>query len=197
MGRTVTLVDTPGFDDEDLTDSEVLQILLDWLVSSYRRGQKLSGILYLHRLSDARMRNSAVRNLKMFRELIGEDFYQNLTLGTSCWSLVTASVGAAREQQLKSEAGFWKMMIDCGARAVRLPDDKSDARSLVYDMVGHSPTALEAQRDVVDRCISFGNLAVTKTVQYELEEARKERVRLQQQIEREVASAKARLEHEA
>ena len=29
-----------------------LKLLVDWLVTTYRSGQKLSGILYLHRISD-------------------------------------------------------------------------------------------------------------------------------------------------
>ena len=34
-GRTVTLIDTPGFDDTNKTDAEVLQLIVDFLESSW------------------------------------------------------------------------------------------------------------------------------------------------------------------
>ena len=33
-GTTVTLVDTPGFDDNQLSDFEVLKRIAEWIVSS-------------------------------------------------------------------------------------------------------------------------------------------------------------------
>jgi hypothetical protein len=167
-------------------------MLVDWLVSTYKCGQKLSGILYLHRITDTRMRGSAMRNLKMFRQLIGDDFYKNLTLGTTCWSLVPAAVGSEREKELKTDSGFWKTMIAGGARAVQMPDDATEARDLVYSMASHYPIALQAQRDVVDLGISFANLAVTKTVKYELEQVQKERAAERERLKEERNSRLAR-----
>lgn len=173
-GRKFTLVDTPGFDDEDLTDSDVLKLLVDWLVTTYKSGQKLSGILYLHRVSDTRMRGSSVRNLAMFQQLIGDDFYKNVTLATTCWSLVPFHVGLERETELKTNSNFWKLMLSKGAHLKRIPDAVTAARDLVYEIASHNAAALQTQRDVVERGISFSNLAVTKTVQYELEKMKRE-----------------------
>ena len=44
----------------------------------------------------------------------------------------------------------------------------------MYEITGHNPLALRTQRDVVDLGISFSNLAVTKTVNYELDKLKKE-----------------------
>jgi hypothetical protein len=173
-GRNFALVDTPGFDDEDLTDSDVLKLLVDWLASTYRSGQKLSGILYLHRIADTRMRGSSMRNLSMFKQLVGDDFYKNVTLGTTCWSLVPFHVGLDRENELKSNSNFWKMMISKEARLKRIPDDVITARELVYEIASNDAVALKTQRDVVDLGIRFSNLAVTKTVNHELEELRRQ-----------------------
>ncbi|KAN0115440.1 P-loop containing nucleoside triphosphate hydrolase protein [Hyaloscypha variabilis] len=173
-GRNFTLVDTPGFDDDDLTDSDVLKMLVDWLAATYRSGQKLSGILYLHRITDTRMRGSSLRNLKMFKELIGDEFHKNLTLGTTCWSLVSFNIALDRENELKTDSKFWKIMISKGARLVRILEDRPEARDLVYEIASHDAIPLQAQRDVVDRGISFGNLSVTRMVNYELEQIRQQ-----------------------
>jgi hypothetical protein len=173
-GLKFTLVDTPGFDDDDLADSDVLQLLVDWLASTYEFGQKLNGILYLHRITDARMRGSSLRNLKMFKELIGEDFHKNVTLGTTCWSLVPFRTALDRETELKTSSNFWETLLSNGARLERIPDNATEARDLIYQIASHDPIVLQAQRDIVDLGKTFSSLAVTKLVDYELEELRKQ-----------------------
>ena len=193
-----TLVDTPGFDDDDLSDSDVLKMLVDWLASTYRNGHKLSGILYLHRITDARMRGSSVRNLNMFRQLIGDGFHKNLTLATSCWKLVPWSDALSRETELKTNSNFWKMMIMKGARLERLPDEVSKARDLVYEIASHEAIPVQTQRDVVDLGISFSNLAVTKTVNHELEQLKKQQAaeRMSLAVQQEARLAQQRREYE-
>ncbi|KAJ5667748.1 P-loop containing nucleoside triphosphate hydrolase [Penicillium maclennaniae] len=144
------LVDTSGFDNTQLSGSDVLQILVDWLQSTYREGTKLSGTLYLHRITEARMHGSALRNLTMFKELCGDNFYTNLTLGTTRWSLVDTEVAVARENELKHNSRFWKSMISRGSGLVRIPDDADVARELVVKLSCHTPTTLQIQ-EAVDR----------------------------------------------
>lgn len=171
--RDFILVDTPGFDDTYLGYSDVLKMLVKWLESTYRAGTKLSGIMYLHRITDARMQGSALRNLKMFKQLCGEGYFKNLTLGTTCWSLVDPQEATSREMELEENNNFWKPMISRGARMVRIPDDVTEARNLVYKITNHKATALQIQREVVDQKTNFDNLSATKALNSELEKLRK------------------------
>jgi hypothetical protein len=101
-GKIITLVDTPGFDDSNISDSEILMKLLGWLKETQEDEQKLSGILYLHRIDAPRMQGSALRNFGTFKQLCGEEFYKNIMLGTTCWDLVDATtIGKERETQLR------------------------------------------------------------------------------------------------
>ncbi|EPS45300.1 hypothetical protein H072_696 [Dactylellina haptotyla CBS 200.50] len=191
-----TLVDTPGFNDTSKSDVEILRLIVDWLSTTYRSGAKLCGILYLHRITDARMTGSAIRSLKAFKELCGDEFFQYITLGTSCWSLVDESVGAAREEELTQKSAFWKYLLDRGAQVVRIPEDAAAAKRLVHKMgkMGN-PAALHVQRETVDTGKRFSELAVSRHLNVELERLRKEheeekaRLRFEQE--------KARLEAEA
>jgi hypothetical protein len=115
-----------------------------------------------------------MRNLTMFKQLIGDDFHKNVTLATTCWSLVPFNDGVMRENELKTNSNFWRLMISNGAQLERISDDVTEARDLVYKIASHSPIALQTQRDVVELGISFRNLAVAKTVNYELEKQRRE-----------------------
>jgi hypothetical protein len=105
--REYVLVDTPGFNDTYLSDSEVLQRLAEWLKSTHQAGTKLGGILYLHRITDSRMQGSILRNLNMFKQLCGEGFYKNITLGTTCWALVPNDVTEKRENELIQNGSIW------------------------------------------------------------------------------------------
>ncbi|EPE24867.1 P-loop containing nucleoside triphosphate hydrolase [Glarea lozoyensis ATCC 20868] len=173
-GKTFTLVDTPGFDDDNLSDSDVLKLLVDWLASTYKSGQKLNGILYLHRITDARMQGSSLRNLRVFKELICDGFHKNVTLGTTCWSLVPHSTAVPRETELKTSTSFWKSLIANGARLERIPNSAAEARNLVYEIASHDALALQTQRDIVDLGKAFGSLAVSKLVDHEFEELKRQ-----------------------
>ncbi len=69
----ITLVDTPGFDDSERSDTEILTLIADWLQDSFEDRIFLSGIIYLHRISDIRMSGSSIKNLRMFRKLCGTE----------------------------------------------------------------------------------------------------------------------------
>jgi hypothetical protein len=116
---TVYLVDTPGFDDTNRSDTEVLRELASWLTRSYTANITLSGIIYLHKISDNRMQGSAKRNLYMFKKLCGDSALKNVILGTTMWDKVSETEGIARERELTSTPDFWGWMMDQGSRVFR------------------------------------------------------------------------------
>ena len=82
----VHLIDTPGFDDTNRKDADVLKEVATFLASTYKENKKVSGILYPHRIIDIRMGGSAKRNLRMFMQLCGPDCFPNVVLVTTMWS---------------------------------------------------------------------------------------------------------------
>lgn len=54
-GRIIYLIDTPGFDDTNRSDIETLRSISHYLSISYANRVSISGILYLHRVSDVRL----------------------------------------------------------------------------------------------------------------------------------------------
>ena len=116
---TVYLIDTPGFDDTNRSDNEVLCEIAAWLTRSYTAQIRLSGIIYLHRISDSRMQGSAKRNLLMFKKLCGPDALKQVTLATTMWDRVSEVEGEARERELTSTPDFWGWMVGHGSRVCR------------------------------------------------------------------------------
>ncbi|KAG8800222.1 Translocase of chloroplast, partial [Serendipita sp. 400] len=111
-GRQAVLVDTPGFDDTYKSDIEILTMIAEFLVRTYKTGLVLDTILYLHRISDIRMTGSLLKNLKIFVNLCGIQSMPNVVIVTTMWSNVDAQQGETREQELKNK--MWFNMIEKG-----------------------------------------------------------------------------------
>ena len=47
----IHLIDTPGFDDAHRSEREILTDLVEWMSQSHGEQARLSGILYVHKIS--------------------------------------------------------------------------------------------------------------------------------------------------
>ncbi|GAP88263.2 putative p-loop containing nucleoside triphosphate hydrolase protein [Rosellinia necatrix] len=145
-GRVVRFVDTPGFSDTNLSDSEVLQLIADYLATAYRNDVKLSGIIYLHPISDTRMTHHATKNLQMFQKLTGENNLKNVILATSMWDKVPIEQGLAREEELKKR--FWNVLLALGAKAIRHDGTPESARSIAQTLMANKPFFVRLQKEM-------------------------------------------------
>ncbi|KEY67953.1 hypothetical protein S7711_02161 [Stachybotrys chartarum IBT 7711] len=143
---TVRFVDTPGFSDTHLSDTEVLQMIADYLATAYKNDMKLSGIIYLHPISDTRITHHATKNLEMFRKLTGEKNLKNVVLTTSMWDKVSPEEGARREAELKSK--FWKVFVALGANVTRYNGSPESARDVAAMLMGNHPFYLQLQEEM-------------------------------------------------
>ncbi|KZP31991.1 hypothetical protein FIBSPDRAFT_714762, partial [Athelia psychrophila] len=115
--RTYVFLDTPGFDDTYISDADILMKISNWLTATYKRHMLLSGLLFLHRISDNRMTGSALRNTHMFQMLCGDSGLPNVVFVTTMWGQVAEKVGENRETELRDT--FWQPMIDKHSRTAR------------------------------------------------------------------------------
>ncbi|KAF2680394.1 hypothetical protein K458DRAFT_373693, partial [Lentithecium fluviatile CBS 122367] len=169
QGINFVLIDTPGFDDTNVPDPVILQSITEWLTQSYLNGQKLNGILYLHRITDPRMQGSALRNFRMFRQLCGNDFYQQVILGTTFWSMMNrmpngSVVGQQRVDELVRTSGFWGSMVQKGSEVLRIPEECNTARNLLLKFSALRCATLQIQDEVVNRGINQSCTSAAKTV---------------------------------
>lgn len=102
-GRRVFLVDTPGFDDAMRNDTEILKEIAYLMKQLYLKQTWLSGVVYLHRITDERMRGSSLKGLSVMKKLCGDHGYGQIALTTNMWSKFQADgahVGRNRESQM-------------------------------------------------------------------------------------------------
>ncbi|KAF9450875.1 hypothetical protein P691DRAFT_843395 [Macrolepiota fuliginosa MF-IS2] len=147
-GRDIRFLDTPGFDDTYKTDAHILAQIADWLRETYEAGVKLSGILYLHRITDNRMTNTLLRNQEMFQNLCGSSALSNVMLVTTHWDqLETTDQGIKNEEELRSN--YWQPLLDGGSQMLRFEHTCSSAWNIISSLpMTRKP--LEIQREMVD-----------------------------------------------
>jgi hypothetical protein len=84
-GHEVLLIDTPGFDDTNMPDFEVLDRIGNFLKNQMAEGIQLTGLVYIHNITNNRWKGSNMKNLQMFRNLTGDAKMENVVLLTSFW----------------------------------------------------------------------------------------------------------------
>ncbi|KAH7920365.1 P-loop containing nucleoside triphosphate hydrolase protein [Leucogyrophana mollusca] len=148
--RRVVFVDTPGFDDTYESDFEILRRIAVWLAQSYNDDKRLTGVIYLHEITQKRMMDTSRKNLEMFHKLCGHDASRNVVLATTKWANVTEGAGKRHEGQLKNT--FWKNLINEGSEMTRFLNDSKSAWAIVDHIVASSDElrALHIQRELVD-----------------------------------------------
>ncbi|KAI6158373.1 P-loop containing nucleoside triphosphate hydrolase protein, partial [Pisolithus thermaeus] len=163
--RNIVLVDTPGFDDTFMTDVQILKRIAHWLNSTYKKNVKLSGLLYLHRISDNRVGGTPLRNYNMFKELCGKDNFKNVILVTTMWDEVTEEVGSAREEELRAD--FWRAMIALGSTTHRFERTTESAWKIINSLSVQplaSRRPLQIQSEMVDENLPLHRTAAGRTV---------------------------------
>lgn len=133
-----------------LEGAHVLRLTEKKQLDRYQNGRKLSGVIYMHRISDIRMSGISTRNFKMFRQLCGDSTLKNIVIVTNMWGQVSKEVGEAREAELKKEEMFFKSALDKGAVMLRHENTEDSAWNVIRRIMDNHPLSLRIQRELVD-----------------------------------------------
>ncbi|KAG6907316.1 hypothetical protein DXG01_009435 [Tephrocybe rancida] len=168
--RRVVVIDTPGFDDTDIDDREVLRRIAVWLARSYDAKMKLAGVIYLHEITQPRMLGTSRKNLDMFVRLCGPDAIKNVILATTKWDeLPSNEMGEMRESQLKGE--HWKHMVELGSRIHRFDCSQRSARRIVNYILAKDPLdAVQIQTELVQIGDILAETEAGRTLRFTLQE---------------------------
>lgn len=120
------------------------------VLSRYEAGRKLSGIIYMHRISDNRIGGIAKENFRLFEKICGTDAMKNVLIVTTMWEDVTLEIGTSREKELASKSTFFKDAIDAGARMTRNYNTAVSAKTVMQNIINNLPQTLQMQREIVD-----------------------------------------------
>jgi hypothetical protein len=153
---------------------------------SYENGKKLSGVIYIHRISDIRMGGISTRNFKLFRQLCGDSTLQNVVILTNMWSEVSLEIGEAREAELASQDMFFKPVLDKGALFARHENTRESAHAILQHIIQNHPMSLQIQRELVDEKKDISQTAagaeLNKELMLQMQKHRREMQALQEEM---------------
>ncbi|KAI9783789.1 MAG: hypothetical protein M1839_003125 [Geoglossum umbratile] len=141
----VFLVDTTGFDDTNKTDIDILEGFISFLHRIDRSGHRISGIIYLHRITDNRVSGSTRRNFQMLMGLCGKHFLPHVVLATTMWRQLDDPESNRRQDEL--EGSHWKEMIDGGAVARKYEGTTQSAIGII-DILLRQPLNYDTMPDI-------------------------------------------------
>lgn len=203
-GPQVTLIDTPGFNDTQQKEGDVLRAIADWLAFHYQNEprMKLTGIIYLQSIMEPRMTGSSLRNLKMFKQLCGKDPMRNVVLVTTRWGVASKAgqmtLAQQHEEQLATDAKFWGGLIELGARMERYEDSMASAWRIIDSLATHKPLPLQIQTELVDQqkdlIETAAGIAVNEEILKMEAEHKKEIAALHEEIEEAKSEGDAKMQ---
>ena len=142
----------------------------------YDQTRKLSGLIYVQRISDPRFSGLSSRNLRMFRKLCGTENFQNVVVLTTYWDqLPTWEVGDQREQQLKSK--FFARLVEGGAQFMRHDRTVESTRKVLrHIMIMSMPlTTIQIQTEIREELERKPEELEWKPKEFKRERLRRER----------------------
>lgn len=172
-GRLVYLLDTPGFDHSDWSDSEMLRDVVSRLAELYREEDiKLSGIIWLHPINSSRTTASMLKYLRTFKKLCGAGAFSSVVIGTTMWELVNEQDGVRRQELLAENTDFWgDMMANRGARLFRHDDSYDSAMNIVQYILDLQRTViLQVQHEIVEEGKAINETSAIRELEEELNE---------------------------
>ena len=190
-GRNVLLLDTPGFDDTERSDIEILGEIAMFLSSLHFSPVDLIGVIYLQRITDARMSGSSMKSIEICEKLCGLQACPNIVFVTTMWGKLGEhgeEEGAAREMELKTNSKFFGTMMQHNARMERHSGTKESAQMILSNMIKvNQPIVLDIQEQMGEQGLPLDQTPVGQIVYQGLIDQQKryeaELKELEQQLE--------------
>ncbi|KAG8738085.1 hypothetical protein FRC10_007296 [Ceratobasidium sp. 414] len=200
-GQNVILFDTPGFDDTHLSDTEVLKRIAAFLVESYEQGYKLTGIIYLHRITDIRFGGISRRTFSVFRNLCGQDSLSNVVIVTNMWSDPPTLGELEREAELQNHPDFFQPALEQGATmARRTHKNQESAHDIIRMLLGKGETTMSIQEELVDQGKELSDTGAGQVVEQDIrmatERHRAEMLQVKEEMEEAIRKRDERTQKE-
>jgi hypothetical protein len=123
---------------------------------SYIAGNSLIGIIYLQSIVEPRLNGSAIRNLRVFKQLCGSSAFSSVIFVTTFWSRVDEIIGSEREKTLVDREDLWGKMISMGSIVCRHDNGETSARDIMDRLImARYPIVLNIQREMVNCGLSL------------------------------------------
>jgi hypothetical protein len=175
-GHATLLLDTPGFDDTERSDFEIVNEIAMGLHILYEKRLSLRGVVYIQRIADTRMSGSSRRTLEILDAICGIQASANITFVTTMWDkLGPNSETIGRERTEEMERLFLANFIERGARIERHAGTAASAKDIIKRILStHASVILEIQHETEVQSLTLEQTRVGKILCIDLQRQQKE-----------------------
>ncbi|CAE6519310.1 unnamed protein product [Rhizoctonia solani] len=167
----IQLVDMPGFGDtRDDDEVKVFRNIAEWLSVSFREGKKVSGIIYLRSIQEARVLRAETKLMQMVKDLCGDDNLNHVVLVTNRWCLDAEQEEEEREQQIVSDPTRFgtSRLKSVQVRRLKNKYTKEDAQGIVEIFENTPSITLQIQQEMQDAGRSFDKTTAASRIDVDL-----------------------------
>ncbi|KXN89095.1 Cell division control protein 7 [Leucoagaricus sp. SymC.cos] len=153
--RRVVFVEVPAFDSER-DEKSVEKKLKKWLKRFSSKRVRITGILYLHRITDTKLSDPPARHLALLKSLCEGSvggFPDRVMMVTTMWGVLQShATGLIREEELQK---YWDTLPkgSVSSRIMRFENSFDSAWSIVFALLGRLDTRVyeREEREKIER----------------------------------------------
>ena len=143
--------------------------------------ENLTGIIYVHRISDVRFTGTAAKSFKTLLAMCGDRALRNVVIVTNMWGKVTPEVGDARKEELANS--FFKRALDNGAKFIAHDDTVESTHNIIRTILDNQQVTLRIQKEIVHQGKMIEETAAGKELRRELDERVKKHLEQLQELQ--------------
>ncbi|KAH6905906.1 hypothetical protein BKA70DRAFT_461580 [Coprinopsis sp. MPI-PUGE-AT-0042] len=158
----LVLIDTPGLFGGSINELGTLEQISSWLRPKDGPERRLTGIVYLHDITQKRMQRETKLSLELFRKICGEDSCSKTVLVKTQWP--NPPDDQSRERGKDLDEDFFRKMRAAGAKCMDIKDEVTERNVIEYILTNAlaQDIIIELQRELQAKGATLAHTAAGK-----------------------------------
>lgn len=163
----IVLIDTPGFDDTQRSDVEILRDVAKWMTEqNLLKNQFVDALILFHPVTRDVVSGDEKRRTQLLKTLLGDDAYNRVTIATTMWSSLDPQYATELEAELTKknnrlgEDGVWGDFCKKGVTVEKHDNTSASAHDIIRRIISRSceteKSGRSRQKNTNRNVISFG-----------------------------------------
>lgn len=134
-GRSIVLIDTPGFDDDTRSDVEILEQLAKWMADQgHTKKNQLDGLIFLQPITAHRVGGAERKRTRLLKNILGNDAYKHIIIATTMWEQIKDEDDMEERLEGRRE-DLWGDIVAKGTKIIKHANNKESAQAIIRNII--------------------------------------------------------------